>query len=171
MKVKIETYDANNNRVYKEIEGEFIEPIQLQVVCQRWWREIITGINKENKQEALHADGLDRVEVALEALYMDAIHKVIKETRVSEKAIRKWVEEKLITANGGRAVVLKGETFTEGLPNQAVDILDKYHFIRPEIRSGAIFYELAYDRLIDPIKNSNFKWKAKKSSLFGSVFK
>jgi hypothetical protein len=169
VKVKVEAYDDSNNIVYVEKEAEFIEPVVLQVLCQRWWREM-TEDNNENKGKVF-LDRTDKVEVVLEAFYEDVIDKIIKETGVSEKDIRKWTEGKLITAHGGKAIVLRGKTFTEGLPNQAVEILDLFHLISPEIRSGAIFYELAFDRLIDPIKKSNLRWKGRKHSLFRSLFK
>ena len=35
MKIKIETIAGES----LEVMGEFIEPIHLQVVCQRWWHE------------------------------------------------------------------------------------------------------------------------------------
>ena len=71
----------------------------------------------------------------------------MNKTRISEKFLRKWREEKLITSAGTRNILLQGETSTEGLPNEVVRNLDQSHLIRPSaVVSGRVFYELAYDR-------------------------
>jgi hypothetical protein len=38
LQIRIEAFTGQKHEV-KEIKGKFVEPIQLQVVCQRWWRE------------------------------------------------------------------------------------------------------------------------------------
>jgi WD40 repeat protein len=55
-------------------------------------------------------------------------------------------------------MVFRGETQTEGMPNKAVDALDKLHVIRSELRGGAAqWYELTHDRFIDAIQKSREK--------------
>ena len=45
------------------------------------------------------------------------------------------------------------------MPNKVVEILDKKYLIRPELRSGGIWYELTHDRMISAIKGSNSRWR------------
>ena len=47
----------------------------------------------------------------------------------------------------------------DGIPNTVIDRLVKAHLIRTQQRAGGIWYELAHDRLIKPIKDSNSEWK------------
>ena len=48
-----------------------------------------------------------------------------------------------------------------GLPNEAVEELEDRHLIRPEWRAGARWYELTHDRLIEPIRASNARSRAR----------
>jgi hypothetical protein len=41
-----------------------------------------------------------------------------------------------------------------------VDILDHCHIIRTDLRGGKPWYELAHDRLVEPIREDNLAWKA-----------
>ena len=40
-------------RQTREIEGDFVEPIQLQVVCKRWREERVSPSRYKNKDSAL----------------------------------------------------------------------------------------------------------------------
>ena len=96
---------------------------------------------------------------ALEDFYEEAIHEAIKQTRVKEKEIRKWCQDKLITSSGTRSIIHREHNSTGGLNNSVVDILESKYLIRREWRSGASWYELTHDRLIKPIREANRKWK------------
>ena len=50
---------------------------------------------------------------------------------------------------------------TGGLPNTAVDELEKRRVIRADWRAGTRWYELTHDRLIAPIQTSNARFRAK----------
>ena len=153
LKIRVETFGGR----YREINGEYVEPIQLQVVCQRLWNKLI-----QSKVEHISKDYFEHlgdVDKALEDFYVDAINEASKKTRRKEEIIRKWFEEKLITSSGTRSVVHRGVEFTGGLSNKVVNVLENKYLIRKEERSGAQWYELTHDRLIKPIKDSNKKWR------------
>ena len=156
LKIYVESsYDGSGLR---QVEGEFIEPIQLQVVCRRWWQERREGeeasINSAERKASL---GLN---TALKDFYEEAILHASKQTHIPERDIRKWFQEKLITSSGTRSIIHRDRNFTGGINNKVVDILEgKYYLIRREWRSGASWYELTHDRLIKPITDSNSKWK------------
>lgn len=136
-----------------------MEPIQLQVVCQRLWIKLKKSQTDQINQG--YFEYLEDVDKALEAFYVEAIGETSNETGVEEDTIRKWFEENLITSSGTRGTVHRGLDSTGGIPNTAVDLLEKKYLIRKEERSGAQWYELTHDRFIKPILDSNKEWKDK----------
>jgi YVTN family beta-propeller protein len=138
-------------------KGQFVEPIHLQIVCQRWWEKIADPNNKPFEQNIISVPDVD---TALEEFYEDAINEVINEGKIKESYIRKWCEENLITQSGTRSIVYKDlGTTTRGLENNLIDLLEKRYFIKENLRSGTRWCELTHDRLIKPILSSNKKWK------------
>jgi hypothetical protein len=149
-KVRFMTLDGE----FQTTLGEFLEPVQLQIVCQNLWRQLPPDVTEINECD-LTAFGT--VDDALTKFYDEAIIEAVQRTSVSEGELRKWVEN-LITAAGTRSMVFRGRDNTAGIPNAAVDILDELHFLRVELRAGARWYELTHDRLIEPVQRSNRKW-------------
>jgi YVTN family beta-propeller protein len=153
LKIRVEKFGGKS----EEIKGEFIEPIQLQVVCQRLWNKLksleLDQINKD------YFVGLGDVDKALADFYDNAIREASKITKVHEGKIRYWVQEKLITSSDTRSIVHREFKSTGGISNTVVDILEKRYIIRKEERAGAKWYELTHDRFIKPIKDSNNLWK------------
>jgi YVTN family beta-propeller protein len=139
------------------VKGEYVEPVHLQVVCQRLWMKIIASGITEITQEYLK--GSADINKALTELYLDAISDAAKQTGVKEDAIRRWFGEKLITSSGTRGIVHREAKSTGGIPNGVVDVLQGRYLIRQEWHSGSRWYELTHDRLIEPILESNKEWK------------
>ena len=138
-----------------EAAGEYIEPVQLQVVCQSLWLNLprkVTVITSDHLQE------FGDVEEALRSFYERAIETARRETGVSEGDLRNWFNDKLVTQAGTRGTVFQGREQTEEIPNSAVDVLEAQHIIRAEMRAGARWYELTHDRLIQPILKANEVW-------------
>jgi WD40 repeat protein len=141
--------------------GQFVEPVQLQVVCQNLWNNLSEGT------EITHKD-LERVgdvDQALERYYDDCVSMVAREKNFPERAIREWFEERLITGDKMRNMVLHGRNESGGLDNAVIQALQG-KLIHAEIRAGLIWYELSHDRLIEPVRNSNARWFEKHLSLF-----
>lgn len=90
LKIHVETFGGK----YREINGDYVEPIQLQVVCQRLWTKLIHSKVDQISKE--YFGDLGDVDKALEDFYVDGINEA-KKTRAKEDIIRKWFEEKLIT--------------------------------------------------------------------------
>jgi formylglycine-generating enzyme required for sulfatase activity len=135
-----------------ETIGEYVEPVQLQVVCQSLWLNLpreVTVITSDHLQE------FGNVQEALRNFYERAVETAKRETGVNESDLRGWFNDKLITPAGTRGTVFQGKEQTEGIPNSAVDVLEAQHIIRAEMRAGARWYELTHDRLIEPISKSN----------------
>ncbi|MGC9395145.1 MAG: eIF2A-related protein [Anaerolineae bacterium] len=136
--------------------GPFVEPVQLQVVCQRLWAAL-----PDQEDYAIQWEDVERhgdIDRALIGFYEDVVETTIRETGVSDRQLRRWVGTQLITPVPTRGLVLRTEVDTAGLPNAAVDVLEGKHLIRAEMRAGARWYELVHDRLVDPILQSNAAW-------------
>ena len=147
MKVEVEAPGGQTESVV----GEFVEPVQLQVVCERLWRDL----KPEDTEITLaHLETIS-VEKALLSFYEESIQSVANQTGMAEQTLRSWFEKKMITPAGTRGIAFRGETETEGLPNEAIEALDKLHLIRSELRGGGKqWYELMHDRFIDAIQTS-----------------
>ena len=143
-----------------DMKGEYVEPVHLQVVCQRLWMQVVTsGINEITED---YLKGSADVNIALTEFYLEVISDAAKQTSLSQNAIRNWFDQKLITSSGTRGIVHREAKSTGGIPNNVVDILQQRYIIRPEWRSGSRWYELTHDRLIKPIIESNKEWKQKR---------
>lgn len=132
------------------VAGEFVEPVQLQVVCSSLWEHLPPdrAVIERNDLE-----GFGDVDLALATFYEKALERATLETDADEKAIREWVQEHLITSAGTRGMVMEGED--KGLPTGVLAALEAARLIRAEWRHGARWFELTHDRFIAPIRASN----------------
>lgn len=136
----------------REVPGEFIEAVQLQVACRSLWTHLPAGAT------AISADDLRRfgdVDTILATFYTDVVRAVADECSVPEPRIREFIQTALITEVGTRGFVCRSRSATAGLPNEVLDLLELHHLIRSELRAGARWYELTHDRMIAPVEASN----------------
>jgi WD40 repeat protein len=141
----------------ESIIGEFVEPLQLQVVCQRLWRDLRP---EETEITSKHLETSANIEKALLSFYEESITTVAQRTGVNEAALRTWFQNELVTPAGTRGMVFRGHEETGGIPNAAVDELERLYLIQAELRGGSRWYELTHDRFIDAIQQSHQKWLA-----------
>jgi WD40 repeat protein len=136
--------------------GQPVDPVQLQVVCHRLWsRRPADAAAIDEDLVVAYAD----VDHALADYYAERVRSVATETGVEERAVRLWFERELITPQGVRGQVLAGET--QKLDARAVAALVDSHLVRAEARRNAVWYELAHDRLIQPVRDDNREWLAR----------
>lgn len=95
---------------------------------------------------------------ALADYYADVIGEAAKAGGVSERAIREWVGNQLITEQGMRGQVPQQPGSTRGLDNRAIAPLVEGYLVRADKRRGLTWYELAHDRLVEPIRRDNARW-------------
>ena len=151
---------------FREQTGHHVEPVQLQVTCFRLWDRL----PKEDRE--IHDEHLERfgdVTEALAGYYADSVARVCRgetlaQNETDERAVREWFDEVLITPSGVRSQVLRGSAESGGLDNRLVERLLDTHLVRAEKRTGATWYELAHDRLIQGVKSSNQDWFAENLS-------
>jgi len=135
--------------------GLFVEPVQLQVVCYRLFANLPS---EDHKITLEHVESLGNVDTALADYYAERVASTVQETGIGERSIRDWFENQLITDQGIRGQVLMGPKVSGNLDNRAIKHLVDSHLVRSEKRGGATWFELAHDRLIDPIRKNNAAW-------------
>jgi hypothetical protein len=146
--------------------GQFVEPVQLQVVCYQLWENL-----KNRDTGAITMQDLEQsgdVDTALASFYEKAITSVLHDRRVSGVsaiAVRNWFDQQLMTEAWTRGMVYRGETHTAGLPNGIVKLLEDRYLLRSETRSGGVWYELVHDRFVEPIVQANRAWWAQQRPL------
>lgn len=135
--------------------GPHIESVQLQVVCHRLWERL-----PANAQQIGEADigEVGDVDSALANYYADQVKAIATKTGINERAIRDFFEHDLITEQGIRGQVLQGHERSQGVDNRAIWELVDTHLVRAEKRRGATWFELAHDRLIEPVRANNAGW-------------
>ena len=135
----------------------FIEPLYLQIVCHRLWKELPDDAVRVTPA-MLDATGVDQVADALEHYYASVVEAVARETTCSERSIREWLENELVTPQGLRRQVLRGERETAGMANAVVLALERRSLLRGDARAGTEWFEITHDRLAAVVRDGNAKW-------------
>lgn len=143
-----------------DIAGPYIEPVHLQVVCTNLWRRLSSSADNVCETDV---ETVGDVDSALGEYYATAVHESAREGKCDEGSLRAFVATQLIQ-DGVRAQTLMGTELDAGVTTEAIDALGDRYIIRREERRGAIWYELAHDRLMGPILVNNVQWKAKNDS-------
>ena len=154
------------------VEGEYVEPVQLQVICSDIWESAAPG-EKVITRESLPKDW--SVDVGLGRFYDQAIEfacrppsepassapsiwsglaGLVPWRSFSPIRLRRWISDSLITDMGTRAPVLLQVAETE-IPARVLERLQNRYLVRLEPRFGADWLELAHDRLVGPMTRSN----------------
>ena len=94
----------------------------------------------------------------LAAYYRDVVQQVAASRNVSERLLREWFERQLINEIGLRNSVLMEYPSTRGLANEAIRGLIDAYLVREDKRHGLTFFELAHDRLVQPVRQNNAAW-------------
>ncbi len=140
--------------------GATVEPVQLQVVCYRLWQRLFPdGAPAGAAITSAALSMIGSVDEALADYYAERVAAAAVASGVRERVIRDWFDQQLITAGGIRNQVLRGEGVTAGLPNAALPPLINAYLIRAEQRRNFTWYELAHDRLIEPVRQNNAAWR------------
>jgi CHAT domain-containing protein/tetratricopeptide (TPR) repeat protein len=140
----------------ERVRGEFVEPVQLQVVCRKLWRSLEgTASPAITHEDVLRFGDVDQ---ALAEFYEQVVRDTSAKHGLKEGFLRRWFEQVLITPLQTRGSVFQGRDATGGVPNSVVADLEREHLITGERRGRARWYELTHDRLIEPIRASNQAW-------------
>ena len=98
------------------------------------------------------------MELALRRYYAAEVGQISADLDVDQREIRGWFDTQLIV--GG----YRGQTQASPVGRVPLDhpltqrLLDS-HLVRTNRRGGTTWFELAHDRLIDPVKRDNREWR------------
>jgi hypothetical protein len=145
-------------------QGEFVEMVHLQIVCQRLWTTLPRGLTRiELKHlEGSAGDGrssADFVSHALSDFYEQTIEEVVNSPitkahgEYSKDLIRLGCM-KFITSASTRTMVPRANGRTGRLPDWIVEQLENHHLLREEERGGERWYELSHDNLVQMVAGS-----------------
>lgn len=131
----------------RRVRGEYVEPVQLQIVCQRLWDRLPLDIDVITETQL---EQFGDVADALAAFYERAVDEAARTARYPQKLIHLGCTQ-FVTSSGTRSMVHRDQQVTGLLPNAVVDSLVDQHLLRAEVRAGARWYEISHDRLVEPI--------------------
>ena len=151
-KVRVETTQGEA----VDVVGEYVEPVQLQVVCRNLWMGLPSNVQEISKE---HLKAYGDVDHALRDFYESCLAIAKNNLGANESEVRNWFELQLITPAGTRGIVFRDADRTADLPNNIVEFLEDWHLIRGEWRAGSRWYELTHDRFIEPIQRANERWR------------
>jgi WD40 repeat protein len=141
------------------VPGSYVEPVHLQIVGLRLWNRFAVGSGFAQLDET-HLSGTGAsVDAALAGYYAESVGEISSTVGVGERAIREWCEGQLLTDQGLRGQVLREPGQTRGLPEPVIQKLIDAYLVRAEHRHGSTWYELAHDRLIEPVRDNNREWR------------
>ena len=140
-----------------EVEGEFVEPVHLQVVCHNLWSALPSDVDVIDEH---HLERFGDVDEVLSRYYSEAVVAAAAAAGIGEAELRRKLEEGFITPIGTRDSQFFGPTETARIPNAAIEELERQHLLRGEEKGLARRLELTHDRLIEPIRQSNESYRA-----------
>jgi WD40 repeat protein len=156
----VRVLDETNNVV--ERPGSYIEPVELQVVCERLWR----AEREDRAHITLHeVQQSGKVIDALAGYYAEAVDKAAAGTQTPVRNIRQWFEQALIAEGGLRQPVPQGSELEFGVSPECASSLVNAYLVRVEEQRGTLWYRLAHDRLVEAVMRDNARWNAENLSL------
>jgi hypothetical protein len=148
----LETQSRDLEGKMQTIKGEYVEPVQLQVVCSN----LCSSVPKTEELITLaHLEKFGQVDEVLGKFYDSALKEVARESGLGQLRLRRWFETALMTPAGTRGTAFRNEYETAGLPNAVADKFESLHVIRADWRAGATWYEITHDRFLRPTSESN----------------
>lgn len=144
------------------VRGQYVNLIQLQIFCWRLWREKAEAGSRNDAGVSDDSQLLQESDVNL-ADYMqsfvdDAVTSVVSQTQCDGGIVRRWLEDRLTTPAGRRAVLLVENAQTAGLPEEILLALEKARLIQVEQRNQSQWAELTHDSMVAAVQASNKAW-------------
>lgn len=163
--------DLSAIRVQDPVEGQkvatgpYVEPVQLQVVCETLWRRLERKLDDDfhsiDVQDIRDLGDLDR---ALGSFYAEVVGDVAHTTGASERTLREWFGSQLITESDFRSQTSIGPADPGIDSKEVLRALEDRYLIRSDERNATRWYELSHDRLVYPVQANNAAWRARNAS-------
>jgi hypothetical protein len=143
-----------------ERSKEYVEPVQLQVICQELEERVVSGKIKPDANGKIIVSesdmgGAKGLQSILGNFYQKLLTRLENELNLNPEeiqAVRNVIEKELIL--GGRRVPAAYETITSkpNVPKKAIDLLINSKLLKNETNnSGSNLVELSHDTLVKPI--------------------
>jgi WD40 repeat protein len=134
--------------------GPYVEPVQLQVAARQLWAR------REPEARSIGIEDVTRLGDLDDALgeYYDEQVDLVAHGVDEQRAVRDWVDAKLITEHGFRSQAVGGPDGVDAGDSIVRHLVDT-HLLRSESRRGTTWYELAHDRLVGPVRDRNATWR------------
>lgn len=138
--------------------GPYVEPVLLQVVCHRLWRATCKAHGMQfHHVGPADIQRVDRVDGALRRYYAEVVREASGEDPATERELRRWFGEELITEAGFRSQKREGPRVADR--ETVLGTLQDRYLVRPYHRPGGLWWELSHDRLITPVLHDNAEWR------------
>lgn len=137
------------------VPSEAVEPVFLQIVCQRLWDDTVGSDASRKTITRSDVGRVGGVQNSLGRYYRDQVRAVAAAIGVDEGRVRAWVGQRLISPRHQRVMVVRGSDEYRELGDEPVRKLEQAYLLRREARTTGIIYELAHDCLIGPVEDDN----------------
>jgi hypothetical protein len=146
------------------------EPLYLQLLGSQLWSAVAGRSATEVLPDSSGApvvrpvvtvadiDSLIDFDQAIEIFYNSRIGQACRSHRVTQKAMRDWIDRELVTSDETRSMVRREPDETEGIPTAALDALVEFGLLRAEPRGDNVWLELAHDQLVERVREFNRVW-------------
>ena len=143
---------------WRRTTGRYVEPFQLQLICQRIERTVAArqargaqqGPAKQVQYSLEDLGGEAAMADTLEDFYEDAINSLPRASLKS--AARRLCEEYLISPEGRRLSLDERQVQMQlKLPKEALRHLVDCRLLRTDRRAECTYYELSHDALVQPV--------------------
>ncbi len=131
-----------------DVMTDNVDPTGLQLVCSALWRVLPDSVGVVSR-ERLPAGGSP--ESWLSSWCAAMVSEAAVEQHMPEFDLWEWLARVFVTDRGTRSTVHEGIASTGGLPTSVARAFVRRHVLRAHIRDGWRWYELAHDRLVEPL--------------------
>ena len=142
------TVDGGTER---DIADERVEPALLQIACDHLWMSLPDDLDVITARDIRRYGDVDS---ALAAYWGTVIAEVAEDHGITAKRLDAWLRSTFITEGGARNKVYEGTTVTARMPNVVARALEDRYVLTRRMQSGARWYELLSDRLIEPLRKA-----------------
>jgi len=132
-------------------ELDRVEPALLQVACAHLWESLPAHVSVVSDRDIrVYGD----VDTALAEYCGLVIAAVAADHDIPAPRLRSWLLRTFVTEIGTRGTAYEGIADTAGMPNTVPRALEDQHLLTSARESGAIWYRLLSDRLIEPLRHA-----------------
>ncbi|MEV0236992.1 tetratricopeptide repeat protein [Nonomuraea sp. NPDC050786] len=148
---------AIRTRAGSRQRGQAVEPAQLQVVCESLWRSL-----PPETSEIRRGDVLRYADQALSEHYARQLREIAVERFNGDvRLLTTWLRLTFPgRAGGGPQAVRQSAIRSAGVGRTVVALLVKRRLLRADEQLGESSYELAYDRLLQPVEQDEQRVEA-----------